>query len=78
MSSYQLFGGSGDGGIIAKSGEPVDEGFLAEPGELAFGEAASRPGNRLRGGEDDGAFEVRAQLALSNEIEWLGIEGNAA
>src|SRR6267143_935627 len=79
MSSHQPLGSGGNGGIIAESGEPVDEGFLPEPGELALGVAARRLGNRLRGGgEGDGAFEVRAQLAISDEVEWLGVVWNAA
>jgi hypothetical protein len=79
MSSDQTLGDSGNGGIIAESGEPVDEGFLAEPGELALGVAARGLGNRFRGGSDrGGAFKVRAQLAVSDEVEWLGVEWGAA
>jgi hypothetical protein len=78
MSGNQPLGGRGDGGIIAESGEPVDQRSLAEPGELALGVAARRLGNRLRGGsERDGAFEVRAQLPVPGEVEWLGVEWNA-
>src|SRR5882672_853680 len=79
MSGHQPLGGGGDGGVIAESGEPVDEGFFAEPGELALGVAARGLTNRFRGGgEGDGAFEVRAQLAISDEVEWLGVVWNAA
>src|SRR3982074_11915 len=79
MSCNQPLGGGGYGGSIPESGEPVDQGFLAEPGELALGVAARRLGNRLRGGgEGDGAFEVRAQLAISDEVEWLRVVWNAA
>src|SRR6266478_5907729 len=52
--------------------------FLAEPGELALGVAACGLRNRFRGGsESDGAFEVRPQLAVPDEVERLGIMGNS-
>jgi hypothetical protein len=78
MSCNQPLGG-GYGGIITESGEPVDQGFLAEPGELALGVAARRLGNRFhRNSERDDAFESRAWLALLEEVERLGVEWNAA
>src|ERR1700675_3195392 len=54
-------------------------GLLAEPGELALGVAARGLGNRFCGGGDgDGTLKVRAQFAVSNEVEWLRVKWNAA
>jgi hypothetical protein len=79
MSSSQPSGGSGNGGVTSKTGEPVDKEILAEPGELALGVVARGLGNRFhRNSERDDAFESRARLALLEEVERLGVEWNAA
>ena len=68
--------GGNDGGIVAEAGKPVHEGLLAEPGELALGVVARGLGNGFCGGsQGDGAFEVRAQFAVSDEVEWLCMFG---
>lgn len=79
MSGNQPLGGSDDGGVIAKTGQPVHGRLFAELGELALSVAACGLRNRFRGGsESDGAFEVRPQLAVPDEVERLGVEWNAA
>ena len=79
MPRHQLLGVGADRRIIAKAGEPVHERLLAEPGELALGVAARGLGNCFRGGsERDRAFEVRAQFAVADEVERLGVGRNAA
>src|SRR5258706_12536184 len=75
MSRHELFGGTRDGGVIAKSSEPMNQGFLAEPGELPLGVAARRLRNGLRGGsERDSSFKMCTQFVISNEIERFGVE----
>ena len=72
MSRHQLLGSSDNCRIVAEAGKPVDEGLLAEPGELAFGVAASGLDDGFRGGcEGNCAFEMRMQLAVPDEVERL-------
>ena len=72
LACYQFFGGVDYGGVIAEAGEPMDEGFFAEPGDLALGVAARRLRNGLRGGSEGYcALDVRLQFAVADEIEWL-------
>src|ERR1700674_1056109 len=79
MPRHQLLGSSNNCRIVTEAGEPVYEGLLAEPGELPFGVAARGLGNGFRGGcQGDGAFQVGLQFAVSDEVEWLRILGNAA
>lgn len=72
LSRHKLLGGGDNCRIVAEAGEPVYERLLAEPGDLAFGVAARSLGDGFRGsGEGDGAFEVRMQFAVSDEVEGL-------
>src|SRR5215467_13218564 len=78
LRSHKLLGSRDDGGIIAKAREPLHERLLAEPCHLALGVAARRLNNGLRGGvQGDRTVEVRAQLAVPDEIERFRIERNA-
>jgi len=69
---------AGDGGVIANPGSQWTSGSLRNQVSWRLAVAARRLTNRFRGGgEGDGAFEVRAQLAISDEVEWLGVVWNA-
>ena len=58
--------------------EPVDIWLAAEPGELALGEAARGLLDICDGGsERDAAFEVGAEVGVADELERLGIGGDA-
>ena len=64
---------------VAEVGEPVDICLAAEPGELAFGEAARGLLDICDGcGERDAAFEVGAEVGIADELERLGVGRNAA
>src|SRR5258708_22685235 len=76
---HKMLGGSRDSRVIAKSWKPMNEGFLAEPGELALGVAARRLRNSFRGGSEcDSSFKMRSQFVVPDEIEWFGVERYAA
>ena len=72
--------GSGDGFVgVAKGLKPVDIWLAAEPGELALGEAARGLLDICDGcGERDASFEVGAEVSVADELERLGVGGDAA
>src|ERR1700676_2141661 len=79
MFRYQTLGAGGNGRIFTKSWKPLNERLLAEPGKLALGVAARSLGDRFGGGSaGDSSLKMRAQFAISDEIEWFGIERHAA
>ena len=66
------------GGGVAETPQPVDIGFAAEPGQLAFGVLASSlldGGARLLEGEF--AAEMGAKFAVADEVKGLGVFGQA-
>ena len=57
----------------------MDVWLASEPGELALGEAARGLLDICDGGsEGDGAFEVRAEVGIADELERLGVGCDAA
>ena len=71
-------GGEGFVGV-AEGGEPLDVWLTAEPSKLALGEAARGLLDICDcGGERDAAFEVGAEVGVADELERLGVGGDAA
>src|ERR1700747_831303 len=79
MPRHQLLGRRSNRRIIPKSRQPMHQRLFAKPRDLALGVAASRLRNRFPcGNERDCPFKVRAQLAVSDKVEWLRIWRDAA
>src|SRR6266853_2020240 len=79
MPRHKMLGGSRDSRVIAKSWKPMNQRFLAEPGELALGVAALRLRNGFRGGSEcDSSFKMRSQFVVPDEIERFCVEWHAA
>src|SRR5229473_7518477 len=67
------------GRFVSKPSKPVDAVLFAEPGESALGVAAGNlPNGAARLVHGQSAAEHRAEFAIADEIERLGVFGQTA